>query len=369
MRRIPELDALRGIAALAIIAYHFWLIEFPVLGTAVDLFFVLSGYLITTIILKHEGSKGFLIPFYARRALRIWPIYYLTLMLLLAVNPFLSHPPSLGGWPYYVTYTQGLPLYWFGANPPFTPAFRHTWTLAIEEQFYLVWPALIWVLGRKSLIPLCGLFMAVSVAARAVGYPPWLLLSHSEGLALGGLLATLFLERERGDCSDRALRAGFRLALIGGIALVAAPKVVAALSGVAMNSALTQSLKLFFLNVVMFAFVGLVILGSGQPAFRWLRSRPLCYLGQISYGIYLYHHVLYSFIKPVGDRYGLLMVAVTFATAVASWELIEKPILKLKDRFPYQSGARTAGDEGLRELATSTPALEYSRLGGVRMDG
>ncbi len=119
MRRIPELDALRGLAALAIVVYHLWVPQVTLLGTAVDLFFVLSGYLITSIILGQVDQPGFLGRFYARRALRIWPIYYLSLLALVALSPLLPGPSRLDGLPYYLTYTQRIPDYWFGDVPPF----------------------------------------------------------------------------------------------------------------------------------------------------------------------------------------------------------------------------------------------------------
>src|ERR1700733_9150168 len=98
MRRIPELDALRGVAALVIVVFHMRFVDSaPALGTAVDLFFVLSGYLITTILLEQGRSPGFFGAFYARRALRIWPIYYLALVACVALNPLLPRPESMKG--------------------------------------------------------------------------------------------------------------------------------------------------------------------------------------------------------------------------------------------------------------------------------
>ena len=105
MKRIPELDGLRGIAAVAIVLYHLWFLDIVMMGTAVNLFFVLSGYLITAIILRNGHSEGFLKNFYMRRGLRIWPIYYLTLFLLVAARAWLPQPGSLAGLPYYLTYT------------------------------------------------------------------------------------------------------------------------------------------------------------------------------------------------------------------------------------------------------------------------
>src|SRR5262249_12621797 len=131
------------------------------------LFFVLSGYLITNIILKYEESPHFIMSFYARRGLRIWPIYFLLLFVLVAVNCFLPHPYSLAGLPYYLTYTQNAPLYWGKPMPPFNPAFDHPWTLALEEQYYLLWPALVLCVGKRRLVWLCLALIAIAFVARS----------------------------------------------------------------------------------------------------------------------------------------------------------------------------------------------------------
>jgi len=132
MQRVKKLDSIRGLASLAIVVYHLWLSNIGLLGAAVDLFFVLSGFLITSILLTHVMSHRFLVSFYARRALRIWPIYYLSLMILVLLNPFASAPGSLDGLPYFATFTQNITYYWSDSTPAFIPEFRHTWSAAIE---------------------------------------------------------------------------------------------------------------------------------------------------------------------------------------------------------------------------------------------
>ena len=95
MQRVKELDSIRGLASLAIVIYHLWLSNIGLLGAAVDLFFVLSGFLITLILFTHVMSHHFLVLFYTRRALRIWPMYYLSLSILVLLNPFMPGPGSL----------------------------------------------------------------------------------------------------------------------------------------------------------------------------------------------------------------------------------------------------------------------------------
>src|SRR5271165_6650284 len=105
MQRVQEFDSIRGLASLAIVVYHLWLSNIGLLGAAVDLFFVLSGFLITSILLTHVMSHRFLLSFYARRALRIWPIYYLSLLILVLLHPLMPGPGSLDGLPYFATFT------------------------------------------------------------------------------------------------------------------------------------------------------------------------------------------------------------------------------------------------------------------------
>ena len=114
MRRIAELDGLRGLAAVLIVAYHLFRDYPPGFWAAVDLFFVLSGYLITAIVLRHACSWRFLLAFYARRGLRIWPIYYLVILILVLG---VGRRGDLVALPYYLTYTQQFPHYWGGAMP------------------------------------------------------------------------------------------------------------------------------------------------------------------------------------------------------------------------------------------------------------
>ena len=146
--RIPELDALRGIAAVVIVIFHSNTRRMPWGWAAVDLFFVLSGFLITGIVLRHGGTRGFLGRFYARRALRIFPVYYLVMLGLVAFGGILPRPNDPRGLLYELTYTQFVPVLLVRRVPAYSPYLGHTWTLAIEEQFYLVWPALILLAGR-----------------------------------------------------------------------------------------------------------------------------------------------------------------------------------------------------------------------------
>jgi peptidoglycan/LPS O-acetylase OafA/YrhL len=346
MRRICELDSLRGLAALAIVIYHFKTSWLPFGWGAVDLFFVLSGYLITTIILTNGRAEGFLTSFYVRRGLRIWPIYYLSLLALVVLGPLLPRPNNYAGFLNYLTYTQYTPHYWGGTVEDFTWYLKHTWTLAIEEQFYLLWPPLVLLVGRRGLPFLALSVAAASVAARGSGFHWWILAGRCDGFALGGLLAWLLLDGPWVARHLKSVRIGF--STIGLMAL-------SVLTLIGLTEGLpdhgpprSPAVTILALNLLFTATVGLVVAHAGCPRLAPLRGPILGYLGTISYGLYLYHMIILRIKLDYAQRHGLgraagldlLALVASFALAVASWHLIERPLLRLKDRFAYRRSAR-----------------------------
>jgi peptidoglycan/LPS O-acetylase OafA/YrhL len=354
MQRVKELDSIRGLAAIAIVVYHLWLIKISVLGAAVDLFFVLSGYLITSILLSNPPSERFLFSFYIRRGLRIWPIYYVALAALVLLNPYLADPGPLDALPYYLTFSQNVSHYWSGDGLPFIPAFRHTWSLAVEEQFYIIWPALLMVLGRRGLTRAALVFVGLALAMRALGFNRWVLATNCDGLALGSLLAGLLSGRS--PELARSLKAPFRVVGLAAALYWAGSAGLVRLFQVAADGdlyAVVTSSRVLGLNLVFFAIVGLSVLHAGHRWLGVLRDRRLVYLGQISYGLYLYHHIVFVLWDDFAAKhrlgshigYDLLKLAGSFAIAGLSYRYIERPILSLKDRFRYQ-----APDQGPRKL-------------------
>ncbi len=353
MRRIPELDSLRAIAAVVVLFFHLDPLGYFPGWSGVDLFFVLSGYLITTIILRHEGVSGFYKNFYVRRTLRIWPIYYLVVLGLVVANRYLTRPSTLADLAYELTYTQHTPLYRGKQPPPNHPALNHTWTLAIEEQFYLVWPALVLWAGRRRLAVVCLIAIAIALATRAGGncliprYPERLLVSRCDGFALGGLLAWLLDDggwaRRRPDLGRRAFgsAAGAALGYLVWGSWAHGP-----VRFIGLPTPMWPAETIFAFGVLYAGIIGLVVLNAGCRLLRPLRARWLAYLGQISYGLYLYHYVVFwvldgadpeiahKIAQPRADQ--AIKLGATLLVAVASWHLIERPILTLKDRFRYR---------------------------------
>jgi len=348
MQRIVELDALRGIAAIVIVVFHMRFLDgSPAMGTAVDLFFVLSGYLITTIILEKRRCSGFFRTFYSRRALRIWPIYYLALFACVAVNPLMNQREPLDGFWSYFIYLQYVPGYWHAETPAFSRLFLHTWTLAVEEQFYLLWPVVVVLLGRKGLRWGIVPFLIAPIVMRAAGFHRHMLFTRCDSLAMGALLADLFLDQDRVE----AHRAGYRrmFLAIGGMALIARQAIGPTLARLDPVPGGVWSVWMFSLattemSAVYFAIVGVVLLDHGHRRLAWLRSPALVHAGTISYGIYLYHPFVLVFVPMIHRALGIkgspwidvVKLAICILLAEVSWRIVEKPLLGFKDRFPYR---------------------------------
>jgi peptidoglycan/LPS O-acetylase OafA/YrhL len=358
---IPELDALRGLAALAVVVFHAEGRWFPCGWAAVDLFFVLSGYLVTSIVLRHGGGQGFLFRFYVRRGLRIWPLYYLVVALVAAASPWVVSRPDWAGLPYTLTFTQSLPEYWRAPAPSFSPYLGHTWTLAIEEQFYLIWPALLLLVGRNRVVPLAIACGAASVAVRWSGWPSILLIARADGMALGAVLAGLTLGTAMHTARYRRLQVGAWFSfLLGALA-------VTLLGGFVRLRYLTHpGPTLLAYNVMFLGLVGMAVLGSGRPALGLLRLNSLRWLGKVSYGLYLVHLVLFIAVSDVARALGipgrpawLFIPAIGASVLLAglSSRFIEGPILAWKDRFPYPPPPSTPLLRKGRPSAHGSPSM------------
>jgi len=345
-KHLPQLDVLRGIAVLTVIGYH-GLHLIPhlhlnlVLGTGyvgVDLFFVLSGFLITGILARTKDSANYFRNFYARRALRIWPVYYVLLLFTFIVLP-LIHPQSTASifgkshpWESYPFFLQNLTV-----NGLSFGTLTATWSLAIEEQFYLVWPVIIFLAPPRFLKPIAVGALFLSVATRwSVQYgliPPIIIytntLTRLDGLALGALLALWIPEARK-----------ITVKLVGMIGLALTAPIALALG-------LRNPGHWGFFTIVSACFACLLCTAIHFDALSQLRF--LRYTGKISYTLYLIHVPIFMLAsKPAMRRFWLFRsgssgdailffasVSVCYALAVLSWVFFESKFLRLKDRFNY----------------------------------
>jgi peptidoglycan/LPS O-acetylase OafA/YrhL len=337
---IPELQGLRGIAVLAVVFYHCHprlkgtpLYYASLWGWAgVNLFFVLSGFLITSILLETREQPRYFRNFYGRRALRIWPVYVLVLVICaLLPDWFLNqgltafqHAPA---WIACALLIQNL----FHLTLP--SAIGPTWSLAIEEQYYFAWAPLVRVL-RPPLLAAVQIFTLIASPLLRLTHFAWLTpthtLIHLDGIAWGSLLAvglhTLPISR-------RAWR------LIGLAGMVIGFVATATVAGG--TAFLDSALAIAFAGAVLAAIAST---GIYNPLNAALRRGPLPFCGRISYGLYMTHIMVFidfGWFDLRMDRYGatgdLAVVAfrfaVTTAVATALWYGFESPILRLKRYF------------------------------------
>jgi peptidoglycan/LPS O-acetylase OafA/YrhL len=347
---MPELDALRGIAALVIMFFHLrFMGRHPAWGSGldIDVFFVLSGYLITSSILHNAEARNFFRVFYFRRAIRIWPVYFLVMGLCVLINPFLPRPDALGDSASFLTFTQHVAALWTNRPSYFSRFFQHTWTLSIEEQFYLVWPLLVIALGRRRMVALVPLLVAVPVAFRWNGFFPNMILTRSDSLLLGSLLALLLDDAERLRRRGGAFRVMFGLIALATFSVPLWRELVLGPARRAWPAAhwidIQLSVETLRVALADFALVGFVVCSTGRPWVGFLRDGRLRYVGRISFSLYMYHPIVFGVVTLAHLRLGLrpsvwmdaVKAASCIGVAALSWRFIERPIQELKDRLPY----------------------------------
>jgi peptidoglycan/LPS O-acetylase OafA/YrhL len=390
---VPALDGVRGLAILLVLFFHFMLISgdgpairliqktwsFGWMG--VDLFFVLSGFLITGILLdakaKRPKTKDYFKNFYARRTVRIFPLYYAFLIVFLLVLPNvmggfydLYGTPPVGDWAYW-TYTYNL----FQGHHQSAREFSHTmgvvWSLCIEEQFYLIWPAIVWLCKPRTLLALCGGLLAMSMIAR--GYV-WQETSY------------LVFVTQWTFCRMDPLAVGATIAIVARIAphlLQSARKYVVHLlwlvplavvgwnvvAGSLMQSAVFLMTGYSAIALMFGALLLMTITAPNQRGpFVRVFSNPLLRLfGRLSYAMYLFNQpIKYALLKYVWGfkvptqefnsvpQLLIFFVVATVATVAAawlSWHLFEKHFLKLKQYFPMDRAAA----RGVRDPLAAPP--------------
>jgi peptidoglycan/LPS O-acetylase OafA/YrhL len=367
---IPALDGLRGIAIILVMLHHLTYYR-PTTGidariasvlhfgwAGVDLFFVLSGFLITGILLDTRDSGRYFTSFYARRTLRIFPLYYLVLVLALVVLPRFPEvhtvlagpvdmPPQWPYWSYLTNFSiaeRGWVHGWLDV----------AWSLAIEEQFYLVWPLVIWWCPPRLLPLLCTAIFVTEVFARSfarasdvpalsIYVVTWFRL---DGFAIGALLAVA-LRRGIMPALDRLVPA---VVIVGVAGLI----VVTILGG--HTWWWNRRMQQFGYSLIAVAAGAMLVSAISRPADslwpRMLSAGWLRAFGQYSYCLYLIHLPVMRAVREYvfnPEEYETLELAPwigqvlfyfaatapAFALAWLSWRWFESPILRLKARFPY----------------------------------
>jgi len=375
---IPVLDGVRGLAILLVLIHHFGYgggpdyprrmgaIFFSVTNVGwvgVDLFFVLSGFLITGILYDAKGSNHYFRNFYMRRVLRIFPLYYGVLIACFVILPLLTQhalgqpPQQIWFWLYWQNMRSAVTGLWCEAPNPWGLGFVHFWSLAIEEQFYVLWPLVVFAASRRTLLRVCLGLTAVALATRvtmlAMGvapYPlPFLLTPcRLDGLAAGALVALLV----RGPVDiDRLVRPAVAVTLASGLALAGMwGKTYLERSNLVVASVGYTLLAIFFASVLLL----LVVRGDRHWLGRPFRHAAMRFLGRYSYGTYVLHGLFLGwftgYLLPVpmltawiGSYVARVVVhcaaacIISIAAAWLIWHLYEKHFLNLKRFFEYRS--------------------------------
>jgi peptidoglycan/LPS O-acetylase OafA/YrhL len=368
--KIPQLDALRGIAILLVIAHnaslHYGTTSYlhPLLDRGwmgVDLFFVLSGFLISGILLDTKESPNYFRNFYARRVLRIWPLYYCLLAFMFVVLPHVSAAQGVAifakssPWWAYPFFLQNflLPLSTDAAGP-----LGVTWSLAIEEQFYLVWPIIVRLLSKRQLAILAIVEIAASPVLR------YFLAAHHihiyanffcrlDGLMLGAFLAALV--RWKDFVRERYI--GLALAVLA----VATPLAVI------MDLRRAEWIVFTFTSLAAGAIVYLAMFWR-QNWFQWpLANRFLLFTGTISYGLFLLHKIAFAGVDGLRVNSVLhpfvtlgVIVLGSYVLAIISWNVLEQPCLRLKRYFELRRRSAGAGVRGA-EIAGAAAAAHVGQ--------
>jgi peptidoglycan/LPS O-acetylase OafA/YrhL len=372
--RIPALDGLRGIAILMVMVHHFaanWpndkhlatpLLEVAYAGWAgVDLFFVLSGFLITGLLIETRGARHYFRNFYMRRVLRIFPLYYGVLIAIFVLAPLIR--PASPGLQDLASRQQWLWFYAVNVHIAITGDWQfttgwidlgHFWSLAVEEHFYLVWPAVVLWLRPRTLLLACIAMIPFALAVRLA-------------LVSSGLSPTAAYVFTPARLGGLAVGSGIAVLahLRGGIpALVPAARVVAIAAGLAIAGMIVAMRGLIETHVIMRTvgypvlalFFGALLVFAADPratgifaracSARWLRM-----LGVYSYGLYVFHvplRQLYHDVFGVNRLltivsspslavmlFTILAMLCTLAVAMLSWHLYEVHFIRLKRFFPY----------------------------------
>jgi peptidoglycan/LPS O-acetylase OafA/YrhL len=376
---LPALDGVRGLAILAVLLFHFvapsdpkgpidaaitWLFSYGALG--VDLFFVLSGFLITGILYDSRADPFYFRNFYIRRVLRIFPLYYGVLIIVFFVVPAIPalDDPEIAGLRSHQAWAwlYGVNIYLAIHGGWVLSYIEHFWSLAIEEQFYLAWPLVVWLLAAKP-----RLFLTFSLAAAIASFGGRIIASLSgaspivttvltpfqlDALAIGGFLA-VYLRQPDGEAGARRIIVPMTLAGIGLLLLQFGVRHFSEYGDAA------ESLRSGAFHLLLAALLLKALCAPTSSVWsRFFRSSPMIILGRYSYGLYVYHHFFSYYFSRHGTESALASVIGSHTAALAiqaiggmsasmvmawlSYEYFEKYFLQLKRFWPSSRQAATA---------------------------
>ena len=389
LAHMPAIDGLRGIAILLVMFHHFtpavsgsWFEKKMLMGfhlgwIGVDLFFVLSGFLITSILLRTKNAPDYFLNFYARRTLRIFPVYYLTLAAVILGLPALLTLPLVG--PFLLTFfgrlIHDLPimidgqswLWLYGTNLKVAVAgerwgaVNHFWSLAVEEHFYLVWPLIVFFCSREKLKSVCLTLILAAPVLRAVlmlaGFDsvvPYVLTpTRVDSLALGGLMSVLLSDKN----GLQIWRPRFAAAAM--FSLIALVGIVGFYHRLDRDDFVTTFVGYTFLAAISaYLVMECGQIKSGSRACKIIANPVLASLGKYSYGLYVthmffaktfdmllpwttLHHLLGSYAAAI-IAHAVISIAISWCVAWVSFHAVEKHFLKLKTLFDYRKPVTTS---------------------------
>ena len=354
--RIRELDGLRAIAVLAVLGHHYmsWL---PVTGSengwlGVDLFFILSGFLITSILVQLRGKERFFSTFYSRRALRIFPPYFLGIAVYVGVSLWAGKPGTLGLWMQYILYYTSLqvgqpPQLDYAVIFPVKLGLGVLWSLSVEELYYTFWaPIVRYVMHKWLVVILIGMSVAAPLLRLWLHTPlypeNYTFYCRMDALAFGSIIALLMRARRNNPLLWQRWDKRFSAAAIA-VSLVTLALWIY-LHGDRANLVLaTLGLTLADVTFALIVFAILRQAGGSSWWLRALRASWLGSIGMVSYSLYLFHYPLGYLVGQWVATWGLsrhqaaivqvlLSILVSLAVAYGLWFGMESRILNWKNR-------------------------------------
>jgi peptidoglycan/LPS O-acetylase OafA/YrhL len=392
--RTRSLDGIRGVAILLVLVHNvgsvagqptgllvkLWAVVSNAGWIGVQLFFALSGFLITRILLESKGAGGWLRAFYTRRALRIAPLYYVVLAIIFFVAPLVPalHAiavPSQRSQLWYWTYLSN----WIGPFGGTPIALPHVWSLAVEEQFYIFWPLLVGVISERALVSVSALLFALAIVLRLgidAAFPvhiadvaayTWTV-TRWDAIALGAIVAAWTRQPNRAALLQKR-------AMTALVTVTAAVAVVMVFGrGLSANGVLGHVASVPLTGLLGACLVAVCIQDSSTSRaravlVRALETPVLTTVGKYSYAVYVFHmpvhFLLQRFMLPYQNActgagcvgvlatYTIAVLVVSMLLAFVSWRLLEAPILSLKRYVPTPrgTGAATIGSPHFTGIA------------------